>query len=199
MGSLLSLLKDTDTRGQVGVGSLILFIALLLVAALGASTLIQTTGKLQQQAVTSGVQGIKEVSTKVAVKSVVGYSSNPSSKVFDKIIITVGTSSAEEIALSGLLMSYQAGDVYIPRVYYNASAEDANGYPDFYVRALMGDEDNVLKKGELLELHFWIENNNAYPLNTSTEFTITLTPRGATSTVVKGTTPEIIVNPYTFL
>jgi hypothetical protein len=105
----------------------------------------------------------------------------------------------EELPLDNLVMSYQAGDVYIPKIYYNASAGDANGLPDFYIKALMGDEDNILTKNELLELHFWIEDGTSFPLNTTTEYTLNLIPRGVTSTVTKGTTPEIIVNPYTFL
>jgi flagellin FlaB len=189
----------SDLKAQVGVGSMILFIAMLLVAAVGASTLIQTTGKFQQQAAVSGGQGVREVSTKVALRSIVGYSSNPSEGRFDKLILTVSLGSGDELPLDNLVMTYQAGDIYIPRIYYNASAGDANGAPDFYVRALIGDEDNVLTKNELLELHFWIEYGTPFPLNASTEFTISLTPRGATGTVFRGTTPMIIVNPYTFL
>jgi archaellin len=190
---------SSDLRAQVGIGSMILFIAMLLVAAVGASTLIQTTGKLQQQAATTGGQGVKEVSTKLAVKSVVGYSSNPSSRVFDKLILVVTLARGEEVLLDGLVMSYQAGDIYIPRIHYNATATDANGVPDFYIEALLGDEDSVLTKNELLELHFWIEDVSSFPLNTTTEYTLSLAPRGVTGTVVRGTTPAIIINPYTFL
>lgn len=189
----------TDLKAQVGVGSMILFIAVLLVAALGASTLIQTTGKLQQQAAITSGQGIKEVSTKLAVKSVVGYSTNPSAGTLDKVILTISLATGEELVLGGLAMSYQAGDVYIPKIHFNASAVDANGIADFYIKALTGDEDGVLTKNELLELHFWIEDGTSFPLNTTTEYTINLSPKGATQTIVRGTTPEILVNPYTFL
>ena len=188
-----------DLKAQVGVGSMILFIAMLLVAALGASTLIQATGKLQQQAALTGGQGIKEVSTKLAVKSVVGHAINPSAGSIDEIILTISLASGEELVLDGLVMSYQAGDVYMPRVYFNASGGDANGIADFYIKALTGDEDNILTKNELLELHFWIEDGAAFPLNTTTEYTISLSPKGATQTIVRGTTPEILVNPYTFM
>lgn len=188
-----------ENGAQAGIGSLVLFIAMLLVAAVGASTLIQTTGKLQQQAAVTGGQGIKEVSTKVAVKSVVGYSASPSAGEFDKLIITVSLASGEELPLDGLVMSYQAGDVYIPKIHYNASAGDANGIPDFYVRALIGDQDDLLTKNELLELHFWIEDGASFPLNTTTEYAINIAPKGVTSTLVRGTTPEIILNSFTFL
>jgi archaellin len=188
-----------DSKGQTGISSLILFIVMLLVAAIGASTLMQTSEKLQRQAALTGGQGLKEVSTKITVKSITGFASAPSTNRFDKLILTVSLSGIEELPLSGVVMSYQAGDVYISRIYYNASATDANGYPDFNVNTVQGDADGLLEKNELLELHFWIEDGDAMPLNASTEFMLTITPRGGTSTLVRAATPAMIRNKYTLI
>lgn len=183
---------------------MILFIAMLLVAAVGASTLIQTSGKFQERAAITGDQELKEISTKIKVQSITGFSSTPSSNRFDKLILTVRLSrGADRLLLDDVIMSYQAGDVYISRIYYNSSASttEGNSEPDFYINAVQGNEDDLLEKSELLEFHFWIEDDdgNARPLNASTEFALTIIPRGGTSTVIRAAAPAMIRNTYTLI
>jgi flagellin-like protein len=67
-----SLTIDDDERGQVGIGTLIVFIAMVLVAAIAAGVLINTAGFLQSQSEQTGQQSTEQVTDRLQVVSTSG-------------------------------------------------------------------------------------------------------------------------------
>ena len=57
-------------KGEMGVGTLIVFIAMLLVAAVAAGVLIQTVGSLQERATSTGQQAQSQISTNAEIVEV---------------------------------------------------------------------------------------------------------------------------------
>ena len=59
-------------EGAVGIGAMVIFIAMILVAAIAASVLVQTAGQIENQAMRTGEQTKNEISTGVFVLDVGG-------------------------------------------------------------------------------------------------------------------------------
>ena len=71
MRKICKILRKKDF-GSIGIGAMIVFIAMVLVAGIAASVLIQTSTKLESQAMRSGQETIAEVSTGLAVFDIEG-------------------------------------------------------------------------------------------------------------------------------
>jgi len=71
MRKLINKIKDKDI-GAIGIGAMIVFIAMVLVAGIAASVLVQTSTRLESQAMKTGQETIDEVSTGIAVFDICG-------------------------------------------------------------------------------------------------------------------------------
>jgi len=70
-----------DERAMVGIGTLIVFIAMVLIAAVASSVLINTGEQLQSRAKTVGTQTIREVSAGLAIEQITGYTNAEKTKI----------------------------------------------------------------------------------------------------------------------
>src|SRR6056297_3958656 len=80
---------DAD-RGQVGIGTLIVFIAMVLVAAIAAGVLVNTAGFLQATAEDAGQESVDKVTNRLDVVSTHGsVSKTGGEKYVSRLNLTV--------------------------------------------------------------------------------------------------------------
>jgi flagellin-like protein len=104
-------LTDAEERGQVGIGTLIIFIAMVLVAAVAAGVLVNTSGLLQSQAQDTGADAQAQVSNQIDVVSATGVDTGGSDGIEEITLIVKKSPGSDPIDLSEASIQYTSDDV----------------------------------------------------------------------------------------
>jgi flagellin FlaB len=99
---------NTEERGQVGIGTLIIFIAMVLVAAVAAGVLINTAGLLESSASDTASDSQAQVSNQIAVVSAVG--DVDSGDVAELNFTVMKSAGSSDIDLANMTVQYQSAD-----------------------------------------------------------------------------------------
>jgi len=117
-----------ENKGSIGIGAMIVFIAMVLVAGIAASVLIQTSTTLESQALATGRETTVEVSTGLSVVGISG--ANTSGLITDLAIIVRTRAGSEEIDLAQTVIEISNSTVKNFLTYDDATitlADDVDG------------------------------------------------------------------------
>ena len=188
-----------DNYAQVGIGTLIIFIAMVLVAAVAAAVLLQTSGVLQQKAQETGMESIAEVSSNLIVDTITGNrTSTSATNLTNYSIIVKAAAGAGRIDLGQLILTAEDKDTSIAL----EAGATANG-SHFSLTELRDDDNSftgttyVINSGDLIQLDV-CANESDVANNTGVEIAaiarsnlaFTLTPEAGNSVKISFTTPN---------
>lgn len=183
-----------NERGDIGVGTLIIFIAMVLVAAVAATVLIYTTGALQQKASKTSKEATQQISTNIIVDQVLGNRSSSSSATLDnglqiRIKPDVGTTS---IDLRQVIITVWDQDNHYDLNYSNATTTGTT-----FTATAVRDEDSsfhadtpVLNSGDLVTIYITQNNMGNILLSTRKTFWLSLNQELGSSVNLEITTPN---------
>ena len=173
---MFEFINNDDDRGQVGIGTLIVFIAMVLVAAIAAGVLINTAGFLQSQAEATGEESTDLVSERIDVTSTVGIVEDDSDPAnLSEIRVGVaGAAGSDQIDLSSATIQAVG-----PNGQENLIFTDSNESVDDGDGNLIGESD----ASEIPEGGFAVQNSSGEfvsgseaVLNDDERFTVVFNP-----------------------
>ena len=174
---------DTN-RGQVGIGTLIVFIAMVLVAAIAAGVLINTAGLLQTQAEATGQETQQQVSDRLQIQSTTGN--------------VTGDETVNEFNLT-VTKAAGAGDIDLRNVSYEIITDDdidngVIGEGDTEISNITAENTDqvITDRSDRYRLTFIAEDTDS-ELDPGDSVTITLTTAAGASTVEELRVPDSLV------
>ncbi|MDG5758807.1 flagellin [Natronococcus sp. A-GB1] len=103
--------NSENDRGQVGIGTLIVFIAMVLVAAIAAGVLINTAGSLQSQASDTGTETQQAVANQIEVVHAYAEDDEGTDGEFEELNLIVKKSAGSDVIdMESITVQYTDSD-----------------------------------------------------------------------------------------
>ena len=184
---MFEFINDEDERGQVGIGTLIVFIAMVLVAAIAAGVLINTAGFLQSKGQATGEEASAQVSNRIDVVSAYGNVTNES---VDYANLTVRQAAgADNINLSKSTIQWIGPNTATTLTHTDDNVSTMSG-ETFNTTVIKGNNDNVLvEQSDRIKVVIQ-PGNFASNLSAGDEVQLTITTQYGSKTTYWANVPE---------
>ncbi len=119
-------------KGAIGIGTLIIFIAMVLVAAVAASVLIQTSSYLQQKAMLTGRTTTEEVSTGLKVVAIYGAIDRAQNQIIKLAVVIEPNAGSAPLDLGTTKLTISNSTTQAELKYDNDCYNDSIEYKDIF-------------------------------------------------------------------
>ncbi len=198
-----------NKNAEMGIGTLIIFIAMLLVAAVAAGVLIQTNAALQEKALTTGDQAKGQISTNARVIEVSATDgSDGSVERFNQIIKL--SPGSEAIKLDQVLFTLNTFNTTTTLTYCGTTCTNTNvhstgyftnngtGVGNFTAEYLQQGTNFVngnLQRGDVIRIYFQAPRD----IDEDEQVRLNFIPKIGTATLTEFITPEVISEERVYL
>ncbi len=137
------MMEDTDAdRGQVGIGTLIVFIAMVLVAAIAAGVLVNTAGFLQATAEDAGQESVDKVTNRLDVVSQHGIIDSDGDEVSEVNLTVRLAAGSGAVSLNDTTIKYLSDEQAQNLVFNGTPSSENFSSTEYTARSLEDDDDS---------------------------------------------------------
>jgi len=191
-------------KAEMGIGTLIIFIAMILVAAIAAGVLLQTASSLQNKALQTGQKSKGQVSTTIS-PILLFADDGTDSKVENFYLKAKLAPGSDPIKLDELLLSFDLNNKSADLEYRSDSKStnctygtdgfytNTDGTGNFTVKYLINGSSNKLgymQRGDVVQFCFRAPRS----INEDEDLSIKLIPKVGTATYIEASTPDIMTD-----
>ena len=197
-----------NEKAEMGVGTLIVFIAMIIVAAVAATVLITTAFEMQQQAEHTGEIALQDVATGFKIVNVAGDRNNAddfADSIINTLQIKVGLlAGSPSINVSDVLIEISDGETDVTLTWVDSgavwgAAADVDSFESRPLRDMaplnVTATSGLMTAGDIA-LFYINANETGLELTTQTTFTAKIIPKHGIPTLVEGTTPAVYDTRY---
>ena len=192
-----------NKKAETGIGTLIVFIAMILVAAIAAGVLIQTATSLQNKALLSGERTKGQVSTSASVLLVYGEDGSTNNNIEDLFFKMKLVAGSDPIKLNDSLIEFDLMNQSSDLTYVAANCTRIDGNPSTSGYYTDDDEGNFsveylvrspewhngyIQRGDVIKLCLMAPRS----IEADEDINIRFIPKVGNPTLVSTAMPEVI-------
>ena len=194
-------------RGQTGIGTLLIFLATIVVAVLAATVFITTASNLQQKAYAVGGEAKERVSATFDVESITGLQDDASRTIYNLTLVVRLAPGAEPVKLDdeGTTMQILTDSWQVLSIKYNGTVNGTGTWPavpSFETFYIWQDQSTnrdgyweILSPGELYTFVIALDPAQNHSIIEEMPVTVKIVSRTGISTTIKFRAPTVIKDP----
>jgi archaeal flagellin FlaB len=189
-------------KADMGIGTLIIFIAMIIVAATVAAVFYQTASSLQQKALSTAEQSKRSISTRLNFVHISSENNNNHiNHFFADVRLNPGS---DGINLENSILTLSLSNISITYSYSNKSCINVSSFVDdgfftdavnnngtFTIEYVMKSDSHrhgIIQRNEFAKLCF----SSPYPISNDKNVEIKFVPNNGNPTTIKFITPDVI-------